>query len=113
MKKFQALQGRQKCDSRGSGAYGKNGGDDSAREKECREAGFQPPAKTDPELATPDLRWKNKTCHAMKFCYVDESGKGDEPILVMTGIVADIHLSNGVQDSVKSRQLEWRVLELW
>ena len=49
----------------------------------------------------------------MKFCYVDESGKGDEPILVMTGIVADIHLSNGVQDSVKSRQLEWRVLELW
>ena len=27
----------------------------------------------------------------MKFCYVDESGKGNEPILVMTGIVADVH----------------------
>jgi hypothetical protein len=27
----------------------------------------------------------------MKFCYVDESGKGDEPILVLTGIVTDIH----------------------
>lgn len=27
----------------------------------------------------------------MKFCYVDESGKGEEPILVLTGIVADVH----------------------
>jgi hypothetical protein len=27
----------------------------------------------------------------MKFCYVDESGKGTEPILVLTGIVADAH----------------------
>jgi hypothetical protein len=27
----------------------------------------------------------------MKFCYVDESGKGEEPILVMTGIVTDAY----------------------
>ena len=27
----------------------------------------------------------------MKFCYVDESGKGEEPILVLTGIVADAY----------------------
>jgi hypothetical protein len=33
----------------------------------------------------------------MKFCYVDESGKGEEPILVMTGIVTDayrMHVTN-------------------
>ena len=27
----------------------------------------------------------------MKFCYVDESGKGDEPVLVLAGIIADAH----------------------
>jgi Protein of unknown function (DUF3800) len=27
----------------------------------------------------------------VKFCYVDESGKGEEPILVLTGIVADAY----------------------
>lgn len=27
----------------------------------------------------------------MKFCYVDESGKGDEPVLVVAGIVTDSH----------------------
>jgi hypothetical protein len=27
----------------------------------------------------------------MKFCYVDESGKGNEPILVVAGIVTDSH----------------------
>jgi GNAT superfamily N-acetyltransferase len=27
----------------------------------------------------------------MKFCYVDESGKGDERVLVVAGIVADSH----------------------
>ena len=27
----------------------------------------------------------------MKFCYVDESGKGDEPVLIMAGIVTDAH----------------------
>ena len=27
----------------------------------------------------------------MKFCYVDESGKGNESVLVMAGIVTDVH----------------------
>ena len=27
----------------------------------------------------------------MKFCYVDESGKGSEPVLVLAGIIADAH----------------------
>jgi hypothetical protein len=27
----------------------------------------------------------------VKFCYIDESGKGNEPILVLAGIIADAH----------------------
>lgn len=27
----------------------------------------------------------------MKFCYIDESGTGEEPVLVLAGILADVH----------------------
>jgi Protein of unknown function (DUF3800) len=46
-------------------------------------------------VATPSGRRASpgRTAHEveMKFCYVDESGKGEEPILVLTGIVTDAY----------------------
>lgn len=34
----------------------------------------------------------------MKFCYIDESGKGDEPVLVMAGIIVDANRMHKTKD---------------
>lgn len=39
----------------------------------------------------------------MKFCYIDESGTGDEPIAVMVGILTDHHRMNPTKS-------DWRAL---
>ena len=39
----------------------------------------------------------------MKFCYIDESGTGDEPVAVMTGIVVDAYRMKPTKDGWEER----------